>query len=155
MHLFHDIVAAHELTFDINLREGWPVWVIFDSLSQVVILKHINILVILHSISMKECCHILAEPTLWHLLWSLHEYANIIFRDPLRDLLLNITTTLLKFTLRGKIIVTVSLIAEAAELCHLERLYSSNLSQIDLRIWQGLTHSRDHPLDAVSVHGIR
>ena len=77
MHLTHDVTTSDELLLDVDLRDCWPVRVLLNRLSDLVILKHVDIFK-LHTVGVKQHNDISAEPTLRLLLCALHEHNNIV-----------------------------------------------------------------------------
>ena len=87
MHLFHDVAPADKFTFDVNLWYGWPVRELLDRGSERLIGQHIDVFVLLDPVRVQKNDHVPAEAALWHLPRALHEHADIVFRDPVRNVL--------------------------------------------------------------------
>ena len=90
VHLLHDVTAAKEFALDVHLRNSGPVRVGFDGCAQVFIGEDVDILVLLHAISIEEYHNVAAESALRHLASALHEHTNIVLFDPSGDVLRDI-----------------------------------------------------------------
>merc|ERR1712012_760400 len=89
MHLQQNITAADKFSFEINLRNRWPIGIIFDSLSQSFILQNVmgfkwNIM---HSEYLTNC---IRKSTSWSCRNAFHEYDDIGFFHHSIDLLVDI-----------------------------------------------------------------
>ena len=124
MHFLHDVAPTNELSLDVNLRNRRPVGVLFDRGSESFIGEDVDILVFLDSVSIQENDDVPAEAALRHFAGAFHEDANIIFGDPLRDVLSHFIRRL-GLRLRLEVIVTV-FICSSSPIVRTEPLVSSS-----------------------------
>ena len=108
MHFFHDVAPSDKLAFDVYLRDGWPVSILLDRCAQAFICEHVDILEVSDTILLKKHNYKSAEATLWHPLCTLHENANIILTDPLRDMFCDFTSIcIFHFAFWHEVIITI------------------------------------------------
>ena len=113
MHLLHNVAPTNELTLDIDLWNGWPVRVLFDRGSECLIGEYVDFLVLLDAIGVHKDNHVPAESALGHLSRALHENANVILADPLRDVLSDLVGGL-RLGLRLEVVVAIFISATSA-----------------------------------------
>ena len=90
MHFLHNVTSADKLTFDINLRQGWPVRVKLDLLTDLLISQHIDVFKVFNVVCVEQNDYEFAEAALGHLAGTLHEHADIVFSDPLGNLVVDL-----------------------------------------------------------------
>ena len=83
MHLLHDIASTHEISFDVNLGNSWPIGVVLDGLPDTLIFEHIHVFELFHSVEFKNLHHVIRKSASWHFSGSLHEEADVVGADPL------------------------------------------------------------------------
>ncbi len=87
MHIFNDIRSSDELLLYIQLRDGGPVGVLFDGFSEIFILQHVNIFEFFNAIKFEDLGDVVAKAAPRHFLVALHKKYDVIFLDPLSNLL--------------------------------------------------------------------
>ena len=89
MHFFHDIAPSYELTFDIDLGNSWPIWKYLNLLPQYFTLKTVNVLIFSYPIEFEQLHTIIRKSASGRLLGTFHEKTDIIFGDPLLNLIVH------------------------------------------------------------------
>ena len=97
MHLLHDVATTNKLALDVYLRDRGPVRVLLDLLPEFLTLEHIHVLILLHPIELEDLDHVVGEAAPRHLSIALHEQAYVVFRHPLVNLRVHITSILAYF----------------------------------------------------------
>jgi len=87
VHLLDDVHASHKLTFDVELRQRWPIRKIFDRLPDRFTLKHVHVLDSLQVVELEDSGDIVAEAAAGHLEGTFHEKHDVVLSNPLLDLL--------------------------------------------------------------------
>ena len=103
MHLLHDITTSEELTFDVDLWNGWPIGVVFNLIPNLLALEHVDILVLFNSIELEDLDYVVRETASWHLSVAFHEQAYVVLSNPFVDLLSEVSRIPSNFRLCSKI----------------------------------------------------
>jgi len=119
VHLLHDVAAADELLFDVDLGDGGPLRVLFDLVADGVISEDVHILELLHTVSLQHHHHETTEAALRHLAGAFHEHYHIVVVDPLVKLLSQLLSSHRSLGLRLKVVVG----GITAKLAHLSAVY--------------------------------
>jgi hypothetical protein len=83
-HLANDVAAADELALDVELRDGRPLGIGLDSVSQVVRLEHVQAL-IGHAEVIEDLHHLPGKPAHRELRRALHEQHHVVAFDLVVD----------------------------------------------------------------------
>ena len=86
MHLFHNVASTNEIALNIKLRDGWPVAKFFDTLADLLVRQHINVLILVDTVELEDLDDIVGESAPGHLLGALHKEHDIIVLDPFCEL---------------------------------------------------------------------
>ena len=90
MHFLHDVASTNEVPLDIKLRNGRPVRVFLDGITDLLISQHIDVLVVGDTVEFEYLHDVVAEAAPGHLLRALHEKYQIVVLDPLIELLIEL-----------------------------------------------------------------
>ena len=73
VHFLQDIASTDELSLDINLWNSWPIGISLNLLTELFVIKNVNIFELFDTVELEDLYHIVGEATPWHLTSTLHE----------------------------------------------------------------------------------
>ena len=85
MHLLHYVAATNELTLHVELRDSGPVGELLDSIAYLLIGQYVNIFPVIHTIELEDLSCIVAETASGHLFVPFHEEDDVVLRDQLGE----------------------------------------------------------------------
>lgn len=85
VHFLHNVAAADELAFNVDLRDRRPVGEDLDLVPHLLVRKHVHVFELLNPVGLHQHNHESTEAALGHLLGSFHEHDHVVLSDPLRE----------------------------------------------------------------------
>ena len=143
MHFLHDVAATNELTFDVDLRDRWPVGVSLDLIPQKLVLQYVDILIFSDSIKLENLHHIVRKSAPWHFTGAFHKKANVVVSNPFVNLLDYVCVFFhFRFSIKVRMSVKIALVREHSHTARWQHeLVSKNLGSI---VYSGKGESAVH-----------
>ncbi|CVI61865.1 hypothetical protein AGR9A_Cc80122 [Agrobacterium salinitolerans str. Hayward 0363] len=107
-HLSYDVTAADEFALDVELRDGWPIGIVLDALTDVAVGKHVDALVLDAEI-IEDLYHLAGKTALRKLRGALHEKNDVVALHFAVDHVVNAAHRPIPFTCGSRPLLSVSL----------------------------------------------